>query len=98
MNIEKMRRNAQRGRVESPDWKTLDPATKVKIVEAMGFVPRRSEHDRECPREIGGSGYICQCVGEPTEWGAPRDVQEFRGETWEQRVAKRRLAEARSGS
>lgn len=95
MNVDKMRRNAHRGRVETADWRDLPPETKVQIVEAMGFIPMSDDHDRECPAALDPRGFVCQCAGEPTAWVGPTDVQEHRGETWAQRVAKRRKAVAR---
>jgi hypothetical protein len=87
MNVGRMRRYAHRGEV---DWAALPPAEKVAIVEAMGFVPMGASHTYDCPLTIGGPGFICNCVGEPTGWVGPKDAQEMRGETWEQRLAKRR--------
>lgn len=88
MNIERMRRYAHREQIEQEQWKDLPPEVKVKVVEAMGFIPVGSTHTYDCPHAID-PGNICNCVGEPTSWMGPRDVQRHRGETWEQRVASR---------
>lgn len=90
MNVERMRRYAHRGRIEAEQWADLPPEVKVQIVEAMGFIPMGAAHTYDCPLTIGGSGFRCNCAGEPTGWVGPRDVQVMRGETWEQRVEKRR--------
>lgn len=36
----------------------IDPELKIAIAEAMGFIPRRDEHSRECPEEWSLPGYV----------------------------------------
>lgn len=76
---------------------TSTPAElKVALVRAMGFTPMRDPHDYSCPQAMADdgeeeeeeTGYLCQCVPPATRWSQPQDVDELRGETWEQRAAK----------
>jgi hypothetical protein len=66
--------------------KDLPPDVKVRLVEAMGFTPMGDDHDYDC---IGGpgSGFRCNCVPPATVWNGPSDVDVFRKETWEDRLA-----------
>jgi hypothetical protein len=64
--------------------KVLPAAIKIKLVEAMGFVPVGLDHQPDCPTMLG-RGNRHNCVPPATQWSAPRDVLEERGETWEQR-------------
>lgn len=66
--------------------KDLDPETKVKLVEAMGFVPMGSSHDDDCDSRFGG-GIRCNCVPPATTWHGPTDVDVHRKETWDDRLA-----------
>lgn len=91
VDVERMKRYAHRGRIERRDWFDLPPDVKVQIIEAMGFTPMGSDHTYDCPHPWD-SGLVCNCVGDPTVWNGPLDVQEMRGETWEQRLAKRRAS------
>jgi hypothetical protein len=64
--------------------KSLPADFKIKLLEAMGFSPVGSDHTDDCPHNFD-SGLICQCVPPATMWSQPSDVDEARGETWEQR-------------
>lgn len=66
--------------------KTLPPEVKLQLIKAMGFIATGDDHDGEC---IGrpGSGYVCNCVPPATWWHAPNDVDVYRKETWEDRLA-----------
>lgn len=69
--------------------KSLPAEFKIKLVEAMGFKPVGSAHAADCPAMLD-SGNRHNCVPPATMWSAPRDVQEERGETWEQRLQRAR--------
>lgn len=74
------------------DW----PAeTKVALIEAMGFTPMRDTHTSDCPAGMSW-GYVCNCVPDATMWAQPADVDAFRHETWDERLAaaKKRHAES----
>lgn len=77
--------------------KSLTGEQKVHLVRAMGFSPIGSDHDGDCIRYTHGPGFICICVPPATTWSQPRDVDEYRKETWDDRKA---LAEkwSREGS
>jgi hypothetical protein len=64
--------------------KNLPAQLKVDALKAMGFNPVGSDHTAECPYVLD-SGYVCNCVPPATMWAQPKDVDELRGETWEQR-------------
>jgi len=71
------------------DWAGLPPEEKLRIVKVMGFTGLANPHTADCPAGYG-SGYLCQCVPEPTLYQPPQDVLEYLGETWEDRLAKAR--------
>lgn len=71
-------------RLDTVDWKSLDPGRKVEIITAMGFTPIGEDHLPDCPF-MADSGNRCNCVPHSTMWGQPADVDEHRGETYEQR-------------
>jgi hypothetical protein len=73
--------------------KGLPPETKVSIIKAMGFSPTCDPHTAECPSLYGNR---CNCVPYPTFYTAPDDVIEWAGETWAERLAKRK-AEKQEG-
>lgn len=64
--------------------KSLPAQFKVDMITAMGFTPIGSDHTDSCPYAID-SGLVCNCVPPSTMWAQPNDVDELRGETWEQR-------------
>lgn len=64
--------------------KDMPADRKVELIKAMGFQPIGSDHTADCPYAVD-PGLICQCVPPATQWAQPRDVDELRGETWEQR-------------
>lgn len=66
--------------------RNLPPALKVQLVEAMGFTPKGSAHDNDCPAPHM-RGIRCNCVPPATVWSAPNDVDVHRKETWEDRLA-----------
>jgi hypothetical protein len=66
--------------------KSLTGEQKVELVSAMGFQPVGDDHDADCVAPHA-RGIRCGCVPPATSWGQPRDVDEFRKETWEDRVA-----------
>lgn len=57
----------------------LDPAEKVRMIEAMGFTPMGSSHQPDCPYALD-AGLVCICVPPATVWNAPDDVLKHRGE------------------
>ncbi len=60
---------------------------KVALVNAMGFSPMGSDHQDDCPRYTHGSGFRCCCVPTATVWSQPSDVDVYRKETWDDRLA-----------
>lgn len=90
VNTERMRKYSAGHALSDATLRALPPEEKRRIVEAMGFSPMGANHTYDCPVTLGGSGFRCNCTGEPTLWAGPRDVQEMMGDTWEQRVARRR--------
>lgn len=66
---------------------SLTGEQKVALVKAMGFRPMGDDHDHDCVRRTHGSGFRCNCVPPATTWGQPRDVDVFRKETWDERLA-----------
>lgn len=76
---------------------SLTGEQKVQLVRAMGFRPTGNAHQDDCPRWTHGAGFRCGCVPPATLWSQPRDVDVYRKETWNDRLA---LAEqwSREGS
>lgn len=70
--------------------KSLPAEFKIKLLEAMGFTPMGDDHDDDCDRRKYGPGIRCNCVPPATWWNQPKDVDEFRRETWEHRLEKAR--------
>lgn len=74
-------------------WRDLPPDVKLTILTAMGFVAIWEDHQPSCVyADVDGDvnhtdeewpGIICNCVPPGTSWGAPREVGEFMGETWD---------------
>jgi hypothetical protein len=62
-----------------------------QIIEAMGFIPNREEHDPACPRQQG-EDLRCNCVQPPTQWTAPPRVQKEMGEDYATALAERQAA------
>ena len=89
INIERMRKHSTGSPFSDRQLREFPPEEKRRIIEAMGFTPLGSDHTYDCPR-VFDSGNRCNCAGDPTMWVGPKDVQEMMGDTWEQRVAKRR--------
>lgn len=69
------------------DYKNMDAAEKVRIIQAMGFTPTGDDHDSGCAKLVN-RGYICNCVPPATWWMQPSDVDVLRHETYEERRAK----------
>lgn len=76
------------------DYKAMPAETKVETIKAMGFIPMGDPHTRDCPTNYG-TGFICTCVPDATVWAQPADVDAFRGETWEQRLAQSKARDRR---
>lgn len=72
---------------EGGDWRTLLPAEKVRIIEAMGFVRTGSDHQPDCPYALA-AGYRCNCVPPANEYAMPPDVARHLGQDWESRLAR----------
>lgn len=72
------------------DPKDWPPEEKVRLITAMGFTPTFDEHNADCPARMDPEGFICICVPSATFWVQPKDVDEFRHETWGERVAARK--------
>jgi hypothetical protein len=68
--------------------KNLPADFKIKLITAMGFSPTGSDHQDDCIRYTHGTGFRCGCVPPATWWNSPKDVQEFRKETWDDQLAK----------
>lgn len=75
------------------DLKKLPPKLKLELIKAMGFTGMRELHHPDCPC-VTSSGYVCNCVPDPTYYTAPEDVVRHNGETWEERVAAKRARKA----
>lgn len=71
------------------EWRDIPPEEKVRIIEEMGFTPMKELHQPDCPMQIGGRGFRCNCVPDPTYWSPPQDVCVLRHETWDERLALR---------
>lgn len=74
-------------------WHELPAPEKVKIIEAMGFVPMGDAHEWDCEARWD-TGLRCNCVPPATWWEAPEDVRRHRHETWDERLKR---AKAREG-
>lgn len=86
VDVDRMRRY-RHSWLNGRTWlRELDPARKVEIIEAMGFVPTWDPHQADCVAR-SDSGLICICVPDPTMWRPPLDVQTYRRETWDDRLA-----------
>lgn len=72
----------------------VPPGVKIQLLKAMGFRPSRTAHTGDCPKRTS-SGYLCNCVPDPTVWLGPEDVIKHMGETWEERLAQRRAEKTR---
>lgn len=66
------------------DYRNLPPARKLEIIREMGFSPVQYPHTHDCPANVDPTGYICNCVREPTMWVPPQDVLTHTHETWEE--------------
>lgn len=64
----------------------LSAAAKLQVLEALGFVRYRSNHERSCA-SLQASGYICTCIAPQSVWSAPEDVYHFLGESLTERKA-----------
>lgn len=69
---------------------SLTGEQKVQLVQAMGFRPTGSDHQDDCPRYTHGTGFRCCCVPPATSWSQPSDVNVYRKETWDDRLARAR--------
>lgn len=76
----------QAASVREVDYKSMPAADKVAILLAMGFSPQHDAHTLDCPAAMDG-GNRCNCVPDATVWVQPADVDEFRHETWAERLA-----------
>lgn len=72
----------------------IPPEILPRIVEAMGFLSNREDHDPACPRQQGPD-LRCNCVQPPTQWTAPPRVQKAMGEDYATALAER---QAQKGS
>lgn len=68
-------------------YRSMPAEQKIAVIRAMGFSPQGANHDEDCPATI--SGYRCNCVRPATVWAQPADVDAFRHETYEERMAER---------
>ena len=69
----------------------IPPDIMPQIIEAMGFVPSREQHDPACPKQVD-SELKCNCVQPPTVWTAPNRVQVHMGEDYATALAERRAS------
>lgn len=67
------------------DYKSMPPEQKLALLEEMGFIRTRVEHQITCT-SIQGSGLICTCVAPVSKWEAPADVRKHLHETHPERV------------
>lgn len=66
----------------------IPPEILKQVIEAMGWVPYRDEHDAACPKQVD-SANECNCVQPLTTWTAPETVQQVMGEDYQSRLAAR---------
>lgn len=62
----------------------FSPEQKLAKLKEWGFVPFSDPHQPDCPRNLS-SGYLCNCVPPAIMWTAPKEIQVFMKDTWEDR-------------
>lgn len=66
--------------------KALSAEDKVALFKGLGMSRIGDNHHPDCLAR-NDSGMRDNCVPDPATWTSPKDVTEFFGETWEQRLA-----------